>query len=97
MSAPSARKTTSESAREIEVTREADVVVVGGGPGGIGSALAAARGGADTVDKRSILKIGGIKAHFSKCFSIREFSALPIRSCYVNFQEFVLIFNGILL
>ena len=38
-----------EPAREIEVIRSADVVVVGGGPAGIGAAVAAARAGADTV------------------------------------------------
>ncbi|MHB8105552.1 MAG: FAD-dependent oxidoreductase [Dehalococcoidales bacterium] len=38
-----------EKARDTKVVRQADVVVVGGGPGGIGAAVAAARNGADTV------------------------------------------------
>ena len=42
-------KTIKERARETRVAREADVVVVGGGPGGIGAAVSAARNGADTV------------------------------------------------
>ncbi len=42
-------KTIKEAARETRVAREADVVVVGGGPGGIGAAVSAARNGADTV------------------------------------------------
>ena len=38
-----------EKARDTQVIRQADVVVVGGGPGGIGAAVSAARNGADTV------------------------------------------------
>ncbi len=38
-----------EPAREIRVCREADVVVVGGGPGGAGAAITAARQGLDVV------------------------------------------------
>ena len=56
---PSARKIT-EPKREIEVCREADVVVVGAGPGGIASALAAARNGADTVLVERYGHLGGM-------------------------------------
>jgi hypothetical protein len=42
-------KTIPEPNKEVRVARECDVVVVGGGPGGIGAAVAAARNGADTV------------------------------------------------
>jgi hypothetical protein len=49
-----------EPAREIKVCREADVVVVGGGPGGIGAALASARSGADTVLIERYGHLGGM-------------------------------------
>jgi hypothetical protein len=42
-------KTVTESAREVPVIAEVDVLVVGSGPGGLGAALGAARAGAATL------------------------------------------------
>ncbi|MGD9162740.1 MAG: FAD-dependent oxidoreductase [Desulfobacteraceae bacterium] len=53
-------KTIKEAARETKVLRTADVVVVGGGPGGIGAAVAAARSGADTVLIERYEHLGGM-------------------------------------
>ena len=53
-------KTIKESARETKVCRTADVVVVGGGPGGIGAAVSAARNGADTVLIERYEHLGGM-------------------------------------
>ena len=53
-------KTVTEPTRDIEVCREVDVVVVGGGPGGIASALAAARAGASTVLVERYGHLGGM-------------------------------------
>ena len=53
-------KTIREKARDIKICREADVVVVGGGPGGIGAALGAARNGADTVLVERYGHLGGM-------------------------------------
>jgi hypothetical protein len=53
-------RTIKEAARETPVCYEADVVVVGGGPGGIGAAVAAARGGADTVLIERYGHLGGM-------------------------------------
>lgn len=52
--------TVKEPAREIKVVRDVDVVVVGGGPGGIGAALAAARKGARTVLVERYGHLGGM-------------------------------------
>jgi len=60
MSAKPSVRTITEPAREIKVVREADVVVVGGGPGGIGSAIAAARSGAKTVLIERYGHLGGM-------------------------------------
>lgn len=49
-----------EPARETQVCREADVVVVGGGPGGVGAAVAAARLGANTVLLERYGHLGGM-------------------------------------
>ncbi len=53
-------KTIREAARDTKVCRTADVVVVGGGPGGIGAALSAARSGADTVLIERYEHLGGM-------------------------------------
>ncbi len=53
-------RTIPEPNKEIKVARECDVVVVGGGPGGIGAAVAAARNGADTVLVERYGYVGGM-------------------------------------
>jgi hypothetical protein len=53
-------KTITESARKIKVVREVDVVVVGGGPGGVASAISAARNGAKTVLIERYGHLGGM-------------------------------------
>ena len=54
------RTTVREPAREIPVVREADVLVVGGGPGGFASAISAARSGAKTVLIERYGHLGGM-------------------------------------
>ncbi|HEV2121687.1 MAG TPA: FAD-dependent oxidoreductase [Chloroflexota bacterium] len=49
MNMPLAQAATVPLAREVPVAREADVLVIGGGPAGIGAAVGAARAGARTV------------------------------------------------
>jgi hypothetical protein len=53
-------KTISEAMRQTRVCRTADVVVVGGGPGGIGAAMTAARSGANTVLIERYGHLGGM-------------------------------------
>ena len=60
MTAHSASNTILEPARQIRVAREADVVVVGGGPGGFASAISAARSGARTVLIERYGHLGGM-------------------------------------
>jgi hypothetical protein len=55
-----ATRTITEPAREIKVCREADVIVVGAGPGGIGAAVSAARNGAETVLIERYGHLGGM-------------------------------------
>jgi hypothetical protein len=54
------KKTILEPAQEIKVCNEADVVVVGGGPGGHSAAVAAARNGARTVLVERYGHLGGM-------------------------------------
>lgn len=53
-------RTVKEAARETDVLYEADVVVVGGGPGGHSAAVAAARNGARTVLVERYGHLGGM-------------------------------------
>jgi hypothetical protein len=53
-------KTIREAVRDTRVCRTADVIVVGGGPGGIGAAVTAARSGADTVLIERYEHLGGM-------------------------------------
>lgn len=53
-------KTITEARREINVVRETDVIVVGGGPGGIAAAVSAARGGAKTILIERYGHLGGM-------------------------------------
>jgi len=53
-------KTIREAVRQTRVCRTADVVVVGGGPGGIGAAVMAARSGANTVLIERYGHLGGM-------------------------------------
>ena len=55
-----ARETISEPARKVKVFAEAQVVVVGGGPGGVSAAIAAAREGADTILVERYGHLGGM-------------------------------------
>ena len=52
--------TVSDAAKELPVIRDADVIVVGGGPGGVAAAITAARNGAKTVLLERYGHLGGM-------------------------------------
>jgi hypothetical protein len=56
----SAGKTYREPAQDVKIYHEADVVVVGGGPGGVGAAISAARTGAKTILVERYGHLGGM-------------------------------------
>jgi hypothetical protein len=56
----SAGKTYREPASDLKIYHEADVVVVGGGPGGVGAAVSAARNGAKTILVERYGHLGGM-------------------------------------
>lgn len=60
MESDSIQSTVLEPSREIRVAREADVLVVGGGPGGVAAAIAAARNGAKVVLLERYGHLGGM-------------------------------------
>ena len=60
MAANTPAKTIKEPSRDIKVFHEADVVVVGGGPGGHSAAVAAARNGAKTILIERYGHLGGM-------------------------------------
>ncbi|MCK4862730.1 MAG: FAD-dependent oxidoreductase [Dehalococcoidales bacterium] len=60
MSTSPSSRTITEPSREINVFHEADVVVVGGGPGGHSAAVAAARNGARTILIERYGHLGGM-------------------------------------
>ena len=53
-------KTITEAQREVNVLSEADVIVVGGGPGGFAAAISAARNGARTILLERYGHLGGM-------------------------------------
>ncbi|NMA25418.1 MAG: FAD-dependent oxidoreductase, partial [Clostridiales bacterium] len=53
-------KTIAEAQRDVRVIRETDVIVVGGGPGGVAAAVSAARAGADTILLERYGHLGGM-------------------------------------
>lgn len=53
-------KTITEAQRETKVLNEADVIVVGGGPGGVAAAITAARSGARTILLERYGHLGGM-------------------------------------
>ena len=86
-------KTFCEKSREIPIIAETDVIVVGGGPAGIGAALGAARNGAKVIllEQSNVLggmATAGMMSHWSGgtesplphevCDRMRQNGALPI-------------------
>lgn len=53
-------KTYTEKEKEIEITDEVDVLVIGGGPAGIGAAIGAARAGASVIIIEAMGSFGGM-------------------------------------
>ena len=68
-----------EPARELDVIADADVVVIGGGPGGIPAAVAAARAGKKTVLIERYGVLGGLA---TTCLMGPFFGYSPVEGRY---------------
>ena len=60
--------------KEISIERQADVLVVGGGPAGACAAIAAARGGASVILVEAQPSLGGMATQRTKLTSLKYHS-----------------------
>jgi flavin-dependent dehydrogenase len=77
------------TAKEIEVLKQVDVLVVGGGPAGIGAAVSASRGGANVLllEKRAFLGGNITSAYVETCNWFLNNTLFPIRGLYREIED----------
>jgi hypothetical protein len=77
------------TAKEVEVLKDVDVLVVGGGPAGIGAAVCAARGGANVLllEKRAFLGGNITSAYVETCNWFLNNTLFSIRGLYREIED----------